>query len=128
MGAKAQYLDQFGDQTQPISQWVAQANWDASSVAHSPVLQNVIPVIGLPMTSTAAGSGTADQFYQAFAAGTYDSVLQVMVKAWASNGFKSQIWRPGWDMNVSYMPPYAGNDTSTQADWHNAIQHINTIL
>src|SRR5260370_339564 len=128
MGAKAQYLDQFGDQTQPISQWVAQANWDASSVAHSPVLQNVIPVIGLPMPSTAARSGTADQFYQAFAAGTYDSVLQDMVKAWASNGFKSQIWRTGWEMNGSSMPSYAGNDTATQADWVKAFQHIYTVL
>ncbi|WP_426434887.1 Ig-like domain-containing protein [Bradyrhizobium genosp. P] len=128
MGTKPQYLDQFGDQTQPISQWVGQASWDAESVARSAVLQNVIPVIGLPMSSTAAGSPTADQFYQAFAAGTYDSVLQGMVKAWASNGFTTQIWRPGWEMNVSTMPSYVGNDAATQADWVKAFQHIYTVL
>ncbi|MGY3238660.1 hypothetical protein ACVMAJ_005550 [Bradyrhizobium sp. USDA 4448] len=128
MGTKPQYLDQFGDQTQPISQWVSQAGWDAASVAHSAVLQNVIPVIGLPMSSTAPGSGTADQFYQAFAAGTYDSVLQGMVKAWANNGIATQIWRPGWEMNVSSMPSYAGNDAATQADWIKAYQHIYTVL
>ena len=128
MGAKPQYLDQFGDQTQPISQWVSQAGWDATSVAHSAVLQNVIPVIGLPMSSTAPGSGTADQFYQAFAAGTYDSVLQGMVQAWANNGLKTQIWRAGWEMNVSTMPSYAGSDAGTQADWIKAYQHIYMVL
>jgi hypothetical protein len=29
-------------------------------------------VIGLPMTSTASGSGTPDQFYKNFATGKYD--------------------------------------------------------
>jgi hypothetical protein len=128
MGTTPQYLDQFGDQTQPISQWVSQAGWDATSVAHSAVLQHVTPVIGLPMSSTAPGSGTADQFYRAFAAGTYDSVLQGMVKAWASNGFTTQIWRAGWEMNVSTMPSYAGTDAATQADWLKAYQHIYTVL
>ena len=56
------------------------------------------------------------EFYKAFAAGTYDSVLQGMVKAWANSGFTSQIWRPGWEMNVSSMPSYAGNDAATQAE------------
>jgi 20S proteasome alpha/beta subunit len=128
MGAKPQYLDQFGNQSDPISQWVGQATWNAASVAQSPVLKNVTPVIGLPMSSTAPGSGTADQFYQAFAAGTYDSVLQGMVKAWANSGFTSQIWRPGWEMNVSSMPSYVGNDAATQADWVKAFQHISTVL
>ena len=113
MGTKPQYLDQFGNQSDPISQWVGQASWDAESVAQSAVLQNVTPVIGLPMSSTAPGSGTADQFYQAFAAGTYDSVLQGMVNVWANNGFTTQIWRPGWEMNVSSMPSYAGSDAAT---------------
>ena len=128
MGAKPQYLDQFGNQSDPISQWVGQASWNAEFVAQSPVLKNVTPVIGLPMSSTAPGSGTADQFYQAFAAGTYNFVLQGMVKAWADSGFTTQIWRPGWEMNVSSMPSYVGNDAATQADWVKAFQHISTVL
>ena len=128
MGAKPQYLDQFGNQSDPISQWVGQATWNAVSVAQSPVLKNVTPVIGLPMSSTAPGSGTADQFYKDFAAGKYDSVLKGMVKTWADNGFTTQIWRPGWEMNVSSMPSYAGNDAATQADWVKAFQHISTVL
>src|ERR1700744_1366327 len=45
MGTKPQYLDQFGNQSDPISQWVGQASWDAASVAQSPVLNNFTPVI-----------------------------------------------------------------------------------
>lgn len=44
-------------------------------------------MIGLPMTSTASGSGTPDLFYKDFADGKYDSILKDMVKAWANNGF-----------------------------------------
>jgi hypothetical protein len=128
MGAKPQFLDQYADQRLPISQWVGQASWNAASVASSPVLKDVTPVIGLPMTSTAPGSQTADQFYKDFAAGTYDSVLKDMVNAWADNGFTTQIWRPGWEMNVSTMPSYAGNDAATHADWVEAFQHIYTVL
>ncbi|MBR0932333.1 hypothetical protein [Bradyrhizobium jicamae] len=128
MKSKPQFLDQYGNQHLPISGWVGQASWNAASMARSPVLKGVTPVIGLPMTSTAAGSGTPDQFYKDFAAGKYDSVLKGMVKAWADNGFKTQIWRPGWEMNISTMPSYAGNDAATRADWVKAFQHISTVL
>jgi beta-mannanase len=128
MGAKPQFLDQYADQRLPISQWVGQASWNAASVAQSPVLHNVTPVIGLPMTSTAPGSGNADQFYRDFAVGKYDTVLKGMVKAWADNGFTTQIWRPGWEMNIDTMPSYAGNDAATRADWVKAFQHVSTVL
>lgn len=128
MKTKPQFLDQYGDQRLPISEWVGQSSWNAASMAQSPVLQGVTPVIGLPMTSTASGSGTPDQFYKDFAAGKYDSVLQGVVKAWADNGFATQVWRPGWEMNVDTMPSYAGDDAATRADWVKAFQHIYTVL
>lgn len=128
MKTKPLFLDQYGDQRLPISEWVGQSSWNAASMAQSPVLQGVTPVIGLPMTSTASGSGTPDQFYKDFAAGKYDSVLQGMVKAWADNGFMTQIWRPGWEMNVDTMPSYAGDDAATRAEWIKAFQHIYTVL
>ncbi|OAF15467.1 hypothetical protein AYJ54_39515 [Bradyrhizobium centrolobii] len=128
MKSTPQFLDQYGDQRLPISEWVGQSSWNAASMAQSPVLKDVTPVIGLPMTSTASGSGTPDQFYKDFAAGKYDSVLQGMVKAWADNGFTTQIWRPGWEMNIDTMPSYAGNDATTRADWVKAFQHIYTVL
>ncbi|OAF16729.1 hypothetical protein [Bradyrhizobium neotropicale] len=128
MKSKPQFIDQYGDQRLPVSGWVGQSSWNAASMAQSPVLKGVTPVIGLPMTSTASGSGTPDQFYKDFAAGKYDSVLQGMVKAWADNGFTTQIWRPGWEMNIDTMPSYAGNDAATRADWVKAFQHISTVL
>ena len=128
MKSKPKFLDQYGDQRLPVSKWVGQASWNAASMAQSPVLKDVTPVIGLPMTSTALGSGTPDQFYKDFAAGKYDSVLKGMVKTWADNGFTTQIWRPGWEMNINTMPSYAGNDAATRADWVKAFQHISTVL
>lgn len=128
MKSKPQFLDQYADQRLPVSQWLGQASWNAASMAQSPVLKDVTPVIGLPMSSTASGSETPDQFYKDFAAGKYDSVLKGMVKAWVDNGFATQIWRPGWEMNVDTMPSYAGNDSATRADWVKAFQHIYTVL
>jgi hypothetical protein len=128
MKSKPQFLDQYGDQHLPVSQWVGQASWNAASMAQSPVLKDVTPVIGLPMTSTASGSGTPDQFYKDFAAGKNDSVLKDMVKAWADKGFTTQIWRPGWEMNIDTMPSYAGDDAATRADWVKAFRHISTVL
>ncbi len=128
MKSKPQFLDQYGDQRLPVSQWVGQTSWNAASMAQSPVLKDVTPVIGLPMTSTASGSGTPDQFYKDFAAGKYNSVLKDMVKTWADNGFTTQIWRPGWEMNIDTMPSYAGDDAATRADWVKAFQHISTVL
>lgn len=128
MGTPAQFMDAYIDQTKPIDQWIDNASWSAWSYANSPVGKNMTPVIGLPMTSTAAGSPTADQFYKNFAAGNYDSIIQGMVKTWAANGFTTQYWRPGWEMNLSSMPSYAGNDVATQADWVAAFQHISTVL
>ncbi len=128
MKTTPQFLDQYGDQRLPISDWVGQSSWNAASMAQSPVLKGVTPVIGLPMTSTASGSESPDQFYKDFAAGQYDSVLTNMVKAWADNGFTTQIWRPGWEMNINTMPSYAGDDAATRADWVKAFQHIYTVL
>jgi hypothetical protein len=125
---KPQFLDQYGDERLPISDWVGQSSWNAASMAQSPVLNGVTPVIGLPMSSTASGAGTPDQFYKNFAAGAYDSVLTNMVKAWADNGFTTQIWRPGWEMNIDTMPSYAGDEAATRADWVKAFQHIYTVL
>ena len=80
----------------------------------TPAAKTMTPVIGLPMTSTAIGTPTADQMYKKFASGMYDSVLQGVVKAWADNGFKVQYWRPGWEMNLNSMPSYAGDDAATR--------------
>ena len=128
MGAQALYTDAFVDASQPIADWLSNASWMAGSFEASSVTQNMIPVIGLPMSSTAAGSPSADQVYKNFAAGDYDSMLAGMVKAWAADGYKTQYWRPGVEMNLTSSPSYAGATTAEQADWIAAFQHIYTVL
>lgn len=128
MDATPQFIDTYVDQTQPISSWVSNASYQAWSNAQSPDSVGLTPVIALPFTSTAAGALTPDQYFQAWASGAYDSVLQGMVKAWASYGATTQYWRPGWEMNLPSMPSYAGTSAATQADWIAAFQHIYTVL
>ena len=126
MGTTPQFLDYFLDQRQPMSQWAGNAQWAATSAAQSPA-RSATPVIALPMTSTASAL-TSDQQYQAFASGQYDSVIQGVVQSWAQQGFTSQYWRVGWEMNIPSMPSYAGSDAQTQGDWVKAFQHIASVL
>jgi len=128
LGAQPQFIDTYVDYRQTTDQWVGNAKFTAASHAQSAVLQGITSVIGLPMASTAPGSASADQFYKDFAAGKYDGVVQGVVKAWADQGFKTQYWRPGWEMNLDSMPFYGGSDAGTQADWRAAFQHVSDVL
>ncbi len=128
MGAAPQYLVYYLDQNQPISQWIGNASWAADSASQSPAARSAIPVIGLPMATRAPSTMTADQYFQAFASGQYDSVIRGVVESWASAGFATQYWRPGWEMNLTSSVSYAGSDSATQADWVAAFQHISTVL
>ena len=128
MGATPQSLVAYVDQNQPISNWIGNAGWQASSFAQSPNARTATPVIGLPMASLADTSISRDQYFRNFASGQYDSVIQGVVKAWAQQGYSTQYWRPGWEMNLPGTPNYAGDDAQTQADWVKAFQHIYTVL
>jgi hypothetical protein len=127
MGTTPSYINTYVDNTQPISSWVANSSYQAWSNANSPDASGLTPVIGLPMSSVAAGSGTPDQQYQAFASGQYDSVLTGIVNAWAAQGFTSLVFRPGWEFNL-LGPNYAGDSAQEQSDWVAAFQHIYTVL
>ena len=126
-GAAPSFLDTYIQQTLPIDQWVTNSGWAASSFADSSDAKNTTPVIGLPLSSTASGSLGSDQSFQAFASGQYDSVLQGVVKAWASEGFTNLDFRPGWEMNLQGYN-YAGSTSQDQADWVSAFQHVYTVL
>jgi hypothetical protein len=128
MGVAPQYLVLYVDGTQSVSEWTSNNAWLASSAAASPDAKDVTPVIGLPMASSADSSMSADSYYKAFASGQYDSMIEQLVKTWASNGYTTQYWRPGWEMNLTSSLSYAGSDAQTQADWVAAFQHIYTVL
>ena len=127
MGTTPSFIDSYVDETHPISQWVGDAGYQAYSAQQSGYGAYAAPVIGLPMASSASGL-SQDQQYQAFASGQYDGVLQQMVQTWAKDGFTTQYWRPGVEMNLPGSPSFAGSDRQTQADWVSAFQHISTVL
>ena len=127
VGTAPQYLTSFIDQQQSISNWAGNSYWAAESLAATPGGKALTPVIALPLSSEAAGSLSPDQSYQAFAAGSYDSVLKGIVSAWASQGYTNLVFRPGWEFNLQ-GPNYAGSTPQSQADWVSAFQHVYTVL
>ena len=127
LGAAPAFLTTFIDQGQPVAQWAGNSQFFATSAAASFDSKSQTPVIALPLSSTAAGSATPDQQFQAFASGQYDSAIQGIVKAWAQAGFSNLVFRPGWEMNLQ-GPNYAGDSAASQADWVRAFQHVYTVL
>lgn len=127
MGADAQFMGAYIDQGKPIWDWASNASWTAWSWSQDSNARFMTPIIGMPMTSTAMGL-SAGQLYRNFASGQYDDALRGMVRSWADQGFRTQYWRPGWEMNVPSMPSHIGDDSQTQADWIRAFQHISYVL
>ena len=123
MGVTPTYSDAYIDQSQPTNQWITNASWSAQQYAQTPDTKNITPIIGLPLDST-SGSETPDQYYKEFASGKYDSVIEGVVKAWAAEGYTTQQWRVGWEMNLPSSSQFAGSDAATQADWVKAFQHV----
>ena len=128
MGATPVVMNEYIDQTQTPSQWASNVGWSAGSAEASPSWKGVIPSIALPMGSTNPDAPSAMQILQNYANGTYDSMLQGMVQSYANDGFKTQYWRPGVEMNLSSTPGFVGSSASMQAEWIAAFQHIYTTL
>ena len=120
-------IDTYVDYNQPVTSWVGNASWQAWSNAQSADAKNMTPVIGLPLASRASGSSAPDLQFQKFALGYYDTVIQGIVQSWAQQGFKTQIFRVGWEMNIQ-GPTYVGSDSQSQSDWVAAFQHVYTVL
>jgi hypothetical protein len=66
--------------------------------------------------------------FKNWAAGTYDSLIYTLVQTWAAQGFTTQYWRPGWEMDLSAQPWYVTSNPQTEADYIAAFQHIYTVL
>jgi hypothetical protein len=128
MGAAPGFEDVYLNQTLPTSQWLSQGLAAEAIYAGTPELTGTIPIIGLPMASSATGSETADQMFKDFAAGDYTTLIDTLVQQYAADGFTTQYWRPGWEMNLKAQPWYVGSDPQTQADYIAAFQAIYTEL
>jgi hypothetical protein len=128
MGATPTFQNVYIDFTQTPSDWLSNVQWSAASAAASPTWKGETPVIGLPMGSTNADAPSTEQILENYADGSYDSMLQGMVKAWANDGFMTQYWRPGVEMNLGSTAGFVGSSASMQALWIQAFQHIYTTL
>ncbi len=127
LGTPPSLIVSYVDYTQPVSSWVGNSNWEATSHAASSDARALVPVIGLPMASIANGSPSPDAQYQAFASGQYDNVLAGIVQVWTQNGFHQLVFRPGWEMNIEGNT-YVGADAQSRTDWVNAFSHIYTVM
>jgi Ca-dependent carbohydrate-binding module xylan-binding/Glycosyl hydrolase family 26 len=138
MGARPEYMDGFVDYTQDPSQWASNASWTAWSWAmtgnnYVGPGSGTIPVIGVPMASTAGSNDaweTVDQFYQQIIAGEYDADYSGIVQAWAAQGYTTMEVRIGYEFNGNFMAWAPGNSSSptVNADFVAAWQHIANIL
>jgi hypothetical protein len=129
VGESPLFADSFIDADQTVPQWLSNVQWAAAAWGATPVSTAITPVIAMPFASFAAGSATADQMFQGYIAGQYDSLIIAGVKAWAQAGFTTQYWRPGWEMNLlNTMPWGTGNNASIEADYVAAFQHVYTVL
>jgi hypothetical protein len=113
MGTTPTFMNTYIDFTETPSNWLSNNGWAAASSEASPSWKGVTPVIALPMGSTNADAPSAEQILENYADGSYDSMLQGMVQTWASDGFMTQYWRPGVEMNLSSTPGFVGSSAST---------------
>ena len=136
MGASPRFILYNIDVQKPVSNWPGNAGY-AAGAQQGGSAKTAIPVIGFPMHSYASGL-SGDQDYQAFTTGQYDSYIQQVVQQYQQNGYNTQYYRIGWEMNLTsptnpsstdYTPSsFAGTDPATEADWVAAFQHIATTL
>ena len=137
MGARPVRYDNYIDSTSTNpSDWIASAQWSASSFAQTG--NNYVgpgsgttPVIGVPMYSASANPAQNDSFFQATAAGQYDNVWKGIVDAWAGQGYKQVEFRPGYQFNGTFMPWGIGNSAgnapggpNAPGDWLAAFKRI----
>jgi hypothetical protein len=90
----------------------------------------VIPMGDIPMVSTASGAPSYETILQNYSAGAYDQFLQGVVQNWYNQGYHTQYWRPGVEMNeYSSNAAYScGTDSTCLSYWRSAFQHIYTVM
>jgi hypothetical protein len=116
------------DGSQTPSEWASNVSRAASAAGASPTFEGSIPIIGLPMGAFDTYAPATERILYNFADGAYDSMLQSRVLSYANNGFKTQYWRPGVEMNLCSTAGFVGSSASLQALWIAAFQRIYMML
>jgi hypothetical protein len=114
--------DTYVDDSQPESEWVTDARWEADSWAAVPWARGLIPQIGIPMASQGEN---ADQSFQNIISGSEDSIFNGIFQAWANDGYKQLSIRPGYEMNGSTVPWAV--TAANASDYVAAFQHIASL-
>ena len=137
MGVKPDLLNAYMDGTQPVTGshgWPGNSAYGAGKFEQTSPwnvgtssLRRIIPIIGMPMGTTALDADGNDQYLQAVAAGLYDSQIENYVQNWANAGYKTQYWRPGVEMNLTSTPGFNSSGPA-EADWVTAFRRIYTVL
>jgi hypothetical protein len=128
MGAPAIILNDYIDFTQAPSGWQSNNSYSASQFKQTAGWTYTIPMIALPMGSTKPRAPSTSQILTNYADGSYDDMLKAMVRTWKDDGYSTQYWRPGVEMNLTSTPGFVGGDQGLQAQWIAAFRHIYTTM
>ncbi len=136
MGARPQYYDFYTDNGQggaaglPGSAgWIS---WSAAATGDNYVGpgSGTIPVVGVPMSDGSGQWGTVDNYYKQIISGSLDADYKGIVDAWATNGYKTAQFRPGYEFDGTFMgwSPYSDGSAQTEADFVKAFQHLADLI
>lgn len=135
MGASPSVVNAYMDFTQSPSNWPGSAGYVASTFKVA-----AIPMIGLPMSSSALSTAQNLALLEAVAAGSTNYVDPISgatinwpaqiagyVATFKAAGFDTQYWRPCVEMNMTSTPGFAAWE-SNQAAWIAAWQKYYALL
>lgn len=127
-------MNAFTDFTKDPSTWPDNASWTAWSWMQSKAgLASVRPIVGVKLSDNGHwnGGGTGasnNDFYLATIAGTHDAAYAGVATAWVKAGFKDLEFRPGYEMDGSFMPDYQGTDAAVQQNWVKSFQRVSGLM
>jgi hypothetical protein len=127
VGAAPAYADVFIDFTQPMSSWVNNAQTAAVELRADTDGATVIPVIALPLISSASNGLTELQNFAAIASGADDSTWTGIVEGYLKQGYTTIDLRIGWEQNGNWYPWSVSTEAEAQG-YIAAFQHISTLV
>ena len=135
LGAKPKYFNIFTDNRSDPSTWASSARFGVRSATLSgsdyfAASSGITPDVGVPMAWSGLGNANVADFYRNTIAGTYDSAYKGIVDAWASGGYKTVDFRPGYEFNGSFMvwSPNNSKDPAANQLFVQAFRHIADLL
>jgi hypothetical protein len=128
MGTAPTIINQYVDGSQTPAQWPSSVSYGASTFNQSGMCGDKIPLIGMPMSSSALSDQDNLAYLEAVANTTqYDANIRGVVTTWKNAGHSTQYWRPGVEMNLNSTPGFNAWASNT-APWVAAFRKIYSLL